>query len=220
MDREAVRTGAAYDALWRDFESGAIQILVGTQMVAKGHDVHNVTLVGVLGADFLLGMPDFRAAERTFQLVTQAAGRAGRGSAAGIVILQSCHTDHYAVQAASTHDYRTFYDKDIRYRKMVGYPPAGALARVEIRHADPAKADSIAREAGLALRSAATAAVRILGPTDPPLGRLEGLYRRHILLKSVSRQRLRAVLSILLESPCGRHNGKAMLVEVDPCNLM
>ena len=220
MDREAVRTGAAYDALWRDFESGAVHILVGTQMVAKGHDVHNVTLVGILGADFLLGMPDFRAAERTFQLVTQAAGRAGRGSAAGMVILQSCHTDHYAVQAARTHDYRTFYDRDIRYRKMVGYPPAGALARVEFRHADPSKADAIAREAGLVLRSAASSAVRILGPTDPPLGRLEGLYRRHILLKSGSRRQLRAVLSTLLQSPCGRHNGKAMLVEVDPNNLM
>ncbi|OYV98678.1 MAG: primosomal protein N' [Acidobacteria bacterium 37-65-4] len=220
MDREAIRSAAAYDALWRDFESGATQILVGTQMVAKGHDVHNVTLVGILGADFLLGMPDFRAAERTFQLVTQAAGRAGRGRAAGTVILQSCHTDHYAVQAARTHDYRAFYEKDIRYRKMVGYPPAGALGRVEIRHADPSKADALAREIGSTLRAGATSAVRILGPTEPPLGRLEGLYRRHILLKSPSRQRLRALLSALLDGPMGRHSGRNMLVEIDPYSLM
>ena len=88
-----------------------------------------------------------------------------------MVILQSCHTEHYAVQAARTHDYRAFYERDIRYRKMVGYPPAGALGRVEIRHADPSKADALAREAGLALRSAAPPGVRILGPTEPPLGR-------------------------------------------------
>ena len=220
MDRDAIRSTGAYDALWRDFESGATQILVGTQMVAKGHDVHNVTLVGILGADFLLGMPDFRAAERTFQLVTQAAGRAGRGRAAGTVILQSCHTDHYAVQAARTHDYRAFYEKDIRYRKMVGYPPAGALGRVEIRHADPSKVEALAREIGAALRAAATPAVRILGPTEPPLGRLEGLYRRHILLKSASRQRLRALLTTLLDGPMGRYSGRAMLVEIDPYSLM
>lgn len=220
MDRDAIRSAGAYDALWRGFESGATQILVGTQMVAKGHDVHNVTLVGILGADFLLGMPDFRAAERTFQLVTQAAGRAGRGRAAGTVILQSCHTDHYAVQAARTHDYRAFYGRDIRYRKAVGYPPAGALARVEIRHADASKADALAREIGAALRAGSSPTVRILGPTEAPLGRLEGLYRRHILLKSPSRQRLRALLSTLLEGPMGRHSGRAMLVEIDPYSLM
>ncbi len=220
MDREAVRTAAAYDALWRDFESGAIQVLVGTQMVAKGHDVHNVTLVGILGADFLLGMPDFRAAERTFQLVTQAAGRAGRGAAAGRVILQSCHVDHYAVQASKAHDFRAFYDRDIRYRRMVGYPPVGALARVELRHGDLAKAETMAREAGAWLRAQAPQGVRILGPTEPPLGRLEGVYRRHILLKAPARQPLRALLAAFLDGPLGRHVGKATLVEIDPYSLM
>ncbi len=220
MDRDAVRTAPAYDALWRDFEGGGVQILVGTQMVAKGHDVHNVTLVGILGADFLLGMPDFRAAERTFQLITQAAGRAGRGEAAGTVVLQSYHVDHYAVQAASGHDYVTFYEKDIRYRKLVGYPPAGALARVEIRHADPAKAESLANQAARALRAPGARGVRILGPSEPPLARLEGLYRRHILLKAPARHQLRALLASLLDGPLGRHTGKALLVEVDPYVLM
>jgi primosomal protein N' (replication factor Y) (superfamily II helicase) len=220
MDREAVRTAAAYDALWRDFESGALQILVGTQMVAKGHDVHNVTLVGILGADFLLGMPDFRAAERTFQLVTQAAGRAGRGEAAGHVVLQSCHVDHYAVQASKTHDFRAFYERDIRYRRMVGYPPVGALARVEFRHKEAARAEALSREAGTWLRAQASQGVRILGPTEPPLGRLEGLHRRHILLKAPARQPLRALLSGLLDGPLGRHVGKSAFVEIDPYSLM
>jgi primosomal protein N' (replication factor Y) len=165
-------------------------------------------------------MPDFRAAERTFQLVTQAAGRAGRGTAAGRVILQSCHVDHYAVQAARTHDYRAFYERDIRYRRMVGYPPTGALARLEFRHSDPAKAEALAREAGALLHASASRSVRILGPTEPPLGRLEGLYRRHILLKAPSRHQLRALLAELLEGPLGRHSGKAMFLEIDPHSLM
>ena len=220
MDRDAVKTGAAFDAMWRDFEAGKVHILVGTQMVAKGHDVHNVTLVGILGADFLLGMPDFRAAERTFQLITQAAGRAGRGEAAGRVVLQSYHPDHYAVLASVHHDYRTFYQQDIRYRKWVGYPPAGALARVEFRHKDRGKVDSLSSEAGRILRGASAQGVRILGPSDPPLARLEGFHRRHILLKAPSRQQLRVLLSSLLDGPLGRHSGRAMLVEIDPYSLM
>jgi primosomal protein N' (replication factor Y) len=188
--------------------------------VAKGHDVHNVTLVGILGADFLLGMPDFRSAERTFQLVTQAAGRAGRGEAAGHVVLQSCHVDHYAVQASKTHDFRAFYERDIRYRRMVGYPPVGALARVEFRHKEAARVEALAREAGASLRAAASQGVRILGPTEPPIGRLEGLYRRHILLKATARNPLRALLAEFLAGPLGRHSGKWVFVEIDPYSLM
>ncbi len=220
MDRDAVRTARAFDTLWRDFEAGRISVMAGTQMVAKGHDIPNVTLVGILSADFLLGLPDFRAAERTFQLITQAAGRAGRGFLPGRVILQSFHPEHYAVQAATTHDFVSFYEKDIRYRKTVGYPPAAALARIEFRHADPAKVESLSRQAERRLRASADGEVRLLGPVDPPIPRLEGRYRKHILLRSRERRRLQALLAGLLDSPLGVHSGRDMLVEVDPYVLM
>jgi primosomal protein N' (replication factor Y) len=220
MDRDAVKTGRDFDRIWRDFEGGRIGILAGTQMVAKGHDIPNVTLVGILSADFILGMPDFRSAERTFQLITQAAGRAGRGEHPGQVILQSYHPDHYAVQAAREHDFVAFYEKDVRYRKMVGYPPASALARVELRHKDRTRAEALAHEAWLVVKEAKDFQLRILGPVEAPLARLEGHWRIHILLRGDSRSRLRAVLVKLLDSPLGRHSGREMLVEIDPYNLM
>jgi primosomal protein N' (replication factor Y) len=220
MDRDAVRTARAFDTLWRDFEAGRISVMAGTQMVAKGHDIPNVTLVGILSADFLLGLPDFRAAERTFQLITQAAGRAGRGRLPGRVVLQSFHPEHYAVQAATTHDFVSFYEKDIRYRKTVGYPPSAALARIEFRHADPAKVENLSRQAERHLRASADREVRLLGPVDPPIPRLEGRYRKHILLRSRERRRLQTLLAGLLEGPLGPHSGRDMLVEVDPYVLM
>lgn len=220
MDRDAVRTGRDFDRIWRDFEAGRIGILAGTQMVAKGHDIPNVTLVGILSADFILGMPDFRAAERTFQLITQAAGRAGRGEHPGRVVLQSFHPDHYAVQAARDHDFLAFYEKDIRYRKMVGYPPASALARIEIRHKDRSRTEALAREAGRLLQEAKDFQLKILGPVEAPLARLEGFWRVHILLRGDSRSRLRAVLTRLLDSHLGRHSGRELSVEIDPYNLM
>jgi primosomal protein N' (replication factor Y) (superfamily II helicase) len=221
MDRDKVRSGAEYDRLWKAFEAGEVDILVGTQMVAKGHDVAGVTLVGILSADYLLGLPDFRSAERTFQLITQAAGRAGRGEHAGRVILQSYHPEHYAVQAASHHDFLAFYEKDIRYRKMVGYPPVQALAKVEIRHADGAKAEALAREAAGIVREALGHNGRITGPVDAPIVRIEGRYRKLILLRSPARNALRAAIGALLRSPFGkRHLGKALEAEIDPGTLM
>lgn len=220
MDREAVRSARDFDAVWRDFEEGRTGILAGTQMVAKGHDIPNVTLVGILSADFILGMPDFRAAERTFQLITQAAGRAGRGRAAGAVVIQSYHPDHYAVRASSAHDFVGFYGQDIRYRKMVGYPPSGALARVEMRHKDAARVDALGREVERFLKGVCGNTVRLLGPMEPPLARLEGFYRRHILLKARERHRLRSALSALLDGPLGKWEGRSLMVEIDPHVLL
>lgn len=221
MDRDKVKRGADYDRIWKAFEAGEVDILVGTQMVAKGHDVAGVTLVGILSADFLLGLPDFRSAERTFQLITQAAGRAGRGEHAGRVILQSFHPEHHAVQAASRHDFLAFYEKDIRYRKMVGYPPVQALAKVEARHADPGKADALARQAAEILTRALEHNGRLSGPVEAPIPRLEGKYRRLVLLRSPSRNALRAAVGELLRSPFGkRHAGKGLEAEIDPGSLM
>lgn len=221
MDRDRVHTGGEYDRIWKAFEAGEVDILVGTQMVAKGHDVAGVTLVGILSADFLLGLPDFRSAERTFQLITQAAGRAGRGEHAGRVILQSFHPEHYAVEAASQHDFLAFYEKDIRYRKMVGYPPVQALAKVEVRHADPSKAEALAREAAGILAGALGHNGRIAGPVDAPIPRLEGRFRKLVILRSPARNALRAAVRALLTSNFGRrHLGRTLEAEIDPGSLM
>ena len=112
---------------------GELDLLVGTQMIAKGHDIHGVTLVGVVGADAALGLPDFRAAERTFQLLTQVAGRAGRGQTPGKVVLQTYFQDHYAVQYAARHDFIGFYEKELQFRSWMHYPPYSALANVLVR---------------------------------------------------------------------------------------
>jgi primosomal protein N' (replication factor Y) len=220
MDRDAVRTARDFDRLWRDFEGGKIDVLAGTQMVAKGHDIPNITLAGILSADFILGLPDFRAAERTFQLITQAAGRAGRGGTPGKVILQSFHPDHYAVRASAGHDFVSFYEFDIRYRKMVGYPPVGALARVEFRHQDRSKVGAWGREAGAFLQGITRGRVKVLGPIEPPIARLEGRHRLHLLLKADSRQRLREVLSKLLDGNLSKLAGRHMIVEIDPYSLL
>ncbi len=220
MDRDAVRTGEAYDRLWLDFERGAIDILVGTQMVAKGNDVHNVTLAGIISADFILQMPDFRSAERAFQLITQAAGRSGRGGHSGRVVLQSFHPDHYAVQAAAAQDFPLFYQRDIRYRKMVGYPPFTAIARVEIRHKDHAKCGALSTEAAALLRHQAHGEVKVLGPSPAFIPRIESFYRHQILLKSPTRSRLKSLLQAFLESPATSRHARAIDVEVDPVSLL
>ncbi|MGC8763458.1 MAG: replication restart helicase PriA [Acidobacteriota bacterium] len=220
LDREEIRTSAQFERLWSDFERGRIAILVGTQLVAKGHDVPNVTLAAVLSADFILGMPDFRAAERVFQLVTQAAGRAGRGAKPGRVILQSYHPEHYAVAASLNHDYRAFYQRDIRYRKAMGYPPVEALARIEIRAKDPARLDLLTAEVSRLLRPAAERGIRCYGPVDAPLPRLEGRHRRHALLRAPQRNRLRAFLEEVLSRGLEKRVPHECLVEVDPYNLL
>ena len=123
MDRDTVTGKRHYETILDGFREGNYDILVGTQMIAKGHDIPNVTLVGVVSADVGLGMPDFRAAERTFQLLTQVAGRAGRGELPGIVLIQTINPDHYAVRFAAAQDYRLFYEKEIQFRRVMRYPP-------------------------------------------------------------------------------------------------
>ncbi len=133
MDRDTVRGHDDFERMLSAFQAGEIDLLVGTQMIAKGHDVHGVTLVGVVGADTALGLPDFRAAERTFQLLTQVAGRAGRGEMLGKVVLQTHFPDHYAVQFAARHDYHGFAEKELRFRGWMHYPPFDSLANIVVR---------------------------------------------------------------------------------------
>ena len=133
MDRDTVSGKRHFESILHGFREGNFDILVGTQMIAKGHDIPNVTLVGIVSADVGLGLPDFRAAERTFQLLTQAAGRAGRGNLPGIVLIQTINPEHYAVRLASEQNYEGFYQKEIQFRKLMRYPPFAALANVLVR---------------------------------------------------------------------------------------
>src|SRR5208283_2285644 len=133
MDRDTVSGKRQFEKILFGFREGEFDILVGTQMIAKGHDIPNVTLVGVVSADVGLGMPDFRAAERTFQLLTQVAGRAGRGNLPGIVLIQTINPDHYAVRMAAAQDYVAFYEKELAFRRAMSYPPFTAMANVLVR---------------------------------------------------------------------------------------
>lgn len=220
MDRDAVVSAKDYDKLWSDFEEHRIDILVGTQMVAKGYHNPAITLVGIISADFILGIPDYRSSERAFSLITQAAGRSGRGDLEGKVIIQSFFPDHYAVVSASKQDFGMFYSEEIKYRKALGYPPVMALGRVEIRHRKADKALELAGTCREVLASAGGGYARILGPNQAPIARLENYYRYHILVKTQTRSRLRSILEAVLNSPLEKHIGSEIFLDVDPASLV
>src|SRR5262249_43891944 len=167
-------------------------------MIAKGHDVHGVTLVGVVGADFALGFPDFRAAERTFQLLTQVAGRAGRGLIPGKVILQTFFPEHYAIQFAQKHDFHGFAAKELQFRKWMHYPPFASVATVLVRSDKLDQALRSAGEMGNWFKSTRLEGVRVMGPAAAPLLRLKRDYRYHFVLKAPSREALNATLRAML----------------------
>jgi primosomal protein N' (replication factor Y) len=198
LDRDTVRGHEDFERTLNALNQGELDVLVGTQMIAKGHDIHGVTLVGVVGADSALGMPDFRAAERTFQLLTQVAGRAGRGQSPGKVILQTYFQDHYAVQYAAHHDFAGFYDKELRFRSWMHYPPYAALANVLIRSAKLDEALQWSGTLGKWFEQTRHEGVRVLGPATAPIMRLKRDYRYHFVLKSQSREKLNATLRAML----------------------
>jgi primosomal protein N' (replication factor Y) len=221
LDRDTVRGRHDIERVLNAMEARELDLLVGTQMIAKGHDLHGVTLVGVVGADAALVFPDFRAAERTFQLLTQVAGRAGRGESPGKVILQTYFPEHYAVQFATRHDYEGFYEKESRYRSWMHYPPFTALANVLIRSD---RLEEALKDAGLLgqwFRNTRHEAVRVLGPAAAPIVRLKNEYRYHLLLKSASREKLNATLRAMLayagEQKILRGN---LVVDVDAVSLL
>jgi len=223
MDADTVRGAGGHARLLARFAAGEADVLVGTRMVAKGHDFPGVRLVGILGGDALLGFPDFRAAEWTFQTVTQAAGRAGRGMDPGQVVLQAFAADHYALRHAAAHDAEGFYAAEDRFRRALLYPPHAVLAAVRVRHRNEKRA--AARIAALAadLRADPDAGehLRILGPAPAPLARLRTYHRFHLLLKARSRRRLSAVLHRLaarLEQD--RVPPGEVACDVDPSSLL
>ncbi|HVH29467.1 MAG TPA: primosomal protein N' [Vicinamibacterales bacterium] len=219
LDRDSMRRRGALTDLLARFRTGAVDVLVGTQMIAKGHDFPRVTLVGVVSADVGLGLADFRASERTFQLLTQVAGRAGRGEHAGEAIVQTLYPAHHSVQLACRQDYAAFYERELHFRRSMRYPPLVALVNVVVRARTFGGAMDNASDIAQRLRQSECAAdFLLLGPAPAPLGRLRGEYRAQLLLKGTSRKRMREALrSVLAERP---DLARRTIVDVDPVSVL
>ena len=221
IDRDTVRGRDDFERMLAGMNAGEIDLLVGTQMIAKGHDIHGVTLVGVVGADSALGLPDFRAAERTFQLLTQVAGRAGRGETPGKVVLQTYFQDHYAVQYAAQHDFVGFYEKELRFRSWMHYPPYSALANVLIRSERMNDALEWSGTLGRWFEKTRHEGIRVLGPAAAPIVRLKNDYRYHFVLKAASREKLNNLLrEMLAEAARQKIPRTQVIVDVDALWLM
>ena len=220
LDRDTVKGKRQYETILQDFREGNYDILVGTQMIAKGHDIPNVTLVGVVSADVGLGMPDFRASERTFQLLTQVAGRAGRGSVPGIVLIQTINPGHYAIRMAAAQDYQAFYEKELAFRRMMHYPPFSAMANVLLRSEKKELAMRMSTEVGTLL-TPCPEKLRIMGPAEAPVPRLKKEYRYQFLVKAASRKSLNELLQRIRGFAVERKWGAtALVIDVDPLSLL
>jgi primosomal protein N' (replication factor Y) len=219
VDRDAVRRKGALTSLLSRFAGGEIDVLVGTQMIAKGHDFPRVTLVGVISADVGLGLADFRAAERTFQLLTQVAGRAGRGEQTGEAIVQTLYPGHYSIQLACRQDYPGFFGRELAYRRGMRYPPVMALINGVIRGRTFEDAMQTAARIVRRLESAAARApFLVLGPAPAPLGRLRGEHRVQFFLKGTRRADLRGALKdVLAAMPEVR---RRLTIDVDPLSVL
>jgi primosomal protein N' (replication factor Y) len=221
LDRDTARTERQYQETLGAFAGGALDILVGTQMLAKGHDFQRVTLVGVVSADSSLSLPDFRAAERTFQLLTQVAGRAGRGDLPGRVLIQTFYPEHYAIQDAVRQDYASFFERELHFRRMMQYPPFTSLANIIVRDTSLEKAIRWSRQLSEYFSPHDGKGVRVLGPATAPLARLKKEHRFQFLLKSPKR----SVLTKLLSGAIAFVDAKeipqtTVLVDMDPLSLL
>jgi primosomal protein N' (replication factor Y) (superfamily II helicase) len=221
LDRDTARTKQQYQETLGAFASGALDILVGTQMLAKGHDFQRVTVVGVVSADSSLSMPDFRAAERTFQLLTQVAGRAGRGDLPGRVMIQTFYPEHYAIQDAVQQDYLAFYERELQFRRMMAYPPFTSLANVIVRDTSLENAIHWSRRLSEYFAPQDNKGLRVMGPASAPLARLKKEHRFQFLLKSPRRSLLTKLLSgVLAFCDANEIPQTAVLVDMDPLSLM
>jgi primosomal protein N' (replication factor Y) len=205
--------------------SGEIDILIGTQMITKGHDFPNVTLVGVIYADISLNIPDFRSAERSFQLLTQVAGRAGRGKVPGLVIIQSLLANHYVFDFVKEHDFRGFSEKELALREKLKYPPFTRMVSIEIEsvyeQAGEIFANSIMKSLARILKG--TNGIEVLGPARAALYQINNRFRRHLILRSYDYRKLHSVLNRLYEIPEYKKSSNPkikLILDVDPINLM
>jgi len=220
LDRDSAGAKGAFENILFSFRSGDIDILVGTQMIAKGHDIPNVTLVGVVLADIGLSIPDFRAAERSFQLLTQAAGRAGRGSTPGHVVIQTLNPDHYAIRFAADQDYEGFFRKEMEFRKYLRYPPFAACANIIVRAEKQEDALRLSSEIGFLLNPAPPG-IRVMGPAEASVLRVRNEYRYQIFLKAAKRTLLRETIKkIRQHAEKEKWRVGALVIDVDPIQLM
>ncbi|MEW6234361.1 MAG: primosomal protein N' [Candidatus Omnitrophota bacterium] len=224
LDRDAARKKGDHDRLLTSFRQGEADVLVGTQMIAKGLDFPNVTLVGVINADYSLSLPDFRAAERTFSLLTQVAGRAGRGEHPGEVFVQSYYPDHYSIQLALRQDYASFYEKEIRYRRLIGFPPFSRLVlwRIESNSEDAARGKAwdlyvLLNEGLKNIRD-----ITLLPPVEAPLYRLRDYYRWQVALKSRDHRAFRPLLASekVQQFLSQRKPGMRIIQDIDPWDML
>jgi primosomal protein N' (replication factor Y) len=217
LDRDSTRRRGALAQVLARFAAHELDVLIGTQMIAKGHDFPRVTLVGVISADVGLGVADFRAAERTFQLLTQVAGRAGRGDVAGEAIVQTLYPKHYSVVHACHQRYDAFYRDEIRFRESMRYPPVVAMINVLVRGRTFGEAMAAAADAAGALRDRARG-FKVLGPAPAPIARLRGEHRVQMFLKGTHRAAMRdALRRVLALQPEWR---RRITVDVDPVSVL
>jgi primosomal protein N' (replication factor Y) len=223
LDRDVAARRGATGSVLRALRDRRVDVVVGTQMLAKGHDFPGVRLVGVVNADLGLHLPDFRAAERTFQLLIQVAGRAGRGREPGRVIVQTWVPEHYALRAVPEHDYEAFYREELAQRAALGYPPCGSLARALVSATDldaaSAAADALA-EAGRSAAARCAPPPELLGPAPAPLARLRGRHRIQLLVKGRERAAVREVAAALLRTAAALPNAVRAQVDADPYSML
>jgi primosomal protein N' (replication factor Y) len=217
MDQDTTGGRMAYDRILEAFAKGEYDLLLGTQMVAKGHDVKNVTAVGIIAADSILNLPDFRAAERVYALLTQAAGRAGRGDKAGKVVVQTYNPEHYAVQAGANQDYQSFYESEIVYRKALCYPPYGQIIKLTVQAKEESMARNQAEQIIKELRSlmAESKTVEIIGPFPAPIAKVNDIFRMNIIIKAKDLTNVRAYITSM-----GLTIRPDVMIDVEPVSIM
>jgi primosomal protein N' (replication factor Y) len=225
LDRDATGGRHAFQEILERLARGEIDILIGTQMITKGHDFPRITLVGVVSADVILGLPDFRAAERTFQLLTQVAGRAGRGDTPGEVIVQTFAPQHYAIVRAQTHDFLGFFREEMTYRQRSDYPPARRLAALRFDARDSQAVEQFCQAFAALLRPYIRQAegLAMLGPAPAVLSKINNRYRWHLLLKAPNAKRLHDVIHqglAALQQAAIPRSGVRLSVDIDPINLL
>ena len=220
LDRDTVRARDSYETILNSFRDGECNLLVGTQMIAKGHDIPNVTLVCVVDADVGLGRPDFRAAERTFQLLTQVAGRAGRGEKPGEVLVQTMNPEHYAIAMAGSQDYEAFYSRETTFRKAFWYPPFTAMASILVRSRNLSVAVSMGASLGKCLRPV-PGDLRLIGPASAPMAKLRAEHRFQFLIKSPNRKAVAEVLGRARRHAAEQNwPATALMIDVDPVDFL
>jgi len=221
MDRDTTRRKGSYEKILAELADEKIKLLVGTQMIAKGHDYPKITLVGVVASDSALCLPDFRSSERNFQLLTQVAGRAGRGDIPGKVIIQTYYPDHYSIRFACQQDYASFYQQELRFRRWMKYPPFTSIINLVVKGRDRERVKKKAELLAQQLRENRDGTLIIMGPALAPLARIKGEYRYQVILKGRVRTRMKRCLQQSLEALRSKRIGmKNLQVDVDPMNMM